>query len=291
MDSSVRYPAVAESFYPSDSRELENLVRNLLEEADPKLPQTEGAIRIRGLLAPHASYAFSGKVAAAAFKPLQGQSFSTVFIIGNAHAYLFKGIALDSHETWASPLGSVELNQGLADRLRSSAPRIVRTLTIAHHSEHVLEVHLPFLQSTLKQGFTILPLLFGECGKESKAKAMDLIIDAISDDDLLIASSDLSHYPAYHNATTIDKETLNYITALDIAGLKAHEKSTMRKKIPHEDALFCGPDGLEVLMKAATKYGWKAAPLLYSNSGDATWQDREAVVGYGAVIFYTVSPT
>ncbi|ANT64056.1 MULTISPECIES: AmmeMemoRadiSam system protein B [Prosthecochloris] len=291
MDTSVRYPAVAESFYPSDGKELELLVMRLLEEANPRLPHTDGTIRIRGILAPHASYAFSGNVAATAFKPLQGQSYSTVFIIGNAHAYLFKGVALDGHEAWASPLGTVALNGKCADKLRSSAPRIIRNLTIAHHSEHVLEVHLPFLQSVLQQGFTILPLLFGECGRDTKAKVVDMIIDAISDDDLLIASSDLSHYPAYHDAATIDRETLDYITELDITGLKAHEKSTMRKKIPHEDALFCGPDSLEVLMKAAVKHGWKAAPLLYSNSGDATWQDREAVVGYGAVIFYSVSQT
>ncbi|WP_232319865.1 hypothetical protein [Prosthecochloris sp. HL-130-GSB] len=39
-------------------------------------------------------------------------------------------------------------------------------------------------------------------------------------------------------------------------------------------------------MHIAAEKNWKARKISYCNSGDATWQDREAVVGYGAVVFY-----
>ena len=62
--SSVRPPAVAGAFYPSDPAALRDAVDSLLDE----VRQADGTGVLRGLIAPHAGYAYSGRVAASAFR-------------------------------------------------------------------------------------------------------------------------------------------------------------------------------------------------------------------------------
>ncbi|HSF61227.1 MAG TPA: AmmeMemoRadiSam system protein B, partial [Gaiellaceae bacterium] len=57
-----RPPAAAGSFYPGDPDELRDQVDTLLDRAG-RGPVTD----LRGLVAPHAGYAYSGSVAASAF--------------------------------------------------------------------------------------------------------------------------------------------------------------------------------------------------------------------------------
>ena len=57
---SVRSPAVAGSFYPSDPEELRASVGGML--AGAAVPDTE--IRVRLLIVPHAGYVYSGAIAA-----------------------------------------------------------------------------------------------------------------------------------------------------------------------------------------------------------------------------------
>ncbi|WP_232319790.1 AmmeMemoRadiSam system protein B [Prosthecochloris sp. HL-130-GSB] len=238
MSELTRYPAVAESFYPSDEQELLNLVSSLLEQA-PRPVQKE--MRIKALLVPHAGYAFCGHIAAGAYKYLENLAAGTVFLMGNAHAYLFEGIALDSHEFWLSPFGKVPVNKEMAEKFIAAAPSLVHYLNIAHHSDHVLEVQLPFLQKTLQPGFSILPLLFGENKTVSaQQRAEKLIGQALGEKDLIIASSDLSHFPAYHDANVIDSKTLEYIVNLDVRGLQRHVRSTLKRKIPMK--MHCSAD-------------------------------------------------
>ncbi|MBF0586417.1 AmmeMemoRadiSam system protein B [Prosthecochloris sp. N3] len=283
MNEPTRHPAVAESFYPSDPQELDRQVTGLLADAPPK-PHSDR--QVKALVVPHAGYTFSGNIAAHAYKQIEHTSCRTAILLGNAHAYLFEGIALDNHENWQSPLGSVEVNLDKAERFRLAEPSLVHYLNIAHHSDHVLEVQIPFLQRSLAPGFSILPVLFGENPKNIVRKTADILDSLLETEDLIIASSDLSHFPSYQDANDIDRQSMDYIAALDVRGLERHVRATMQKNIPHEDALFCGPDGLNVLLEIAIRNNWKAEILSYCNSGDATWQDREAVVGYGAIMFY-----
>ncbi len=283
MHENVRYPAVAESFYPSDPGELDRFLESMLSESANK---RQNKPAIRALLVPHAGYAFSGMTAAEAYSRIKGTHYRTVFILGNAHAYRFDGIALDSHHFWQSPLGRVRLNMEASEQFRTAAPEIIDYLDIAHHSDHVLEVQLPFLQKTIPGEFSILPVLFGRNAQDISLETSRILSNILQPDDLIIASSDLSHYPSYHDANTIDRKTLDYIVNIDIKGLERHVRNTMKQNIPHEDALFCGPDALKTLLHIAAAKGWKAEQLDYCNSGDGEWQDKEAVVGYGAMVFY-----
>ena len=82
----VRLPAVAgdfRGFYPSTPSILSEQVGELIDNADVK-PTTGELI---GLIAPHASYAYSGHVAGNAYKLLERKSSDTVILIGLSHRY------------------------------------------------------------------------------------------------------------------------------------------------------------------------------------------------------------
>lgn len=281
MNTRVRYPAVAGTFYPADPNELNSTVNALLQAAE--LPK-EGTVR--AIVVPHASLQFSGETAAGAYRSIDRQSRRTVFLMGNAHAYLFDGIALDSHDSWRTPLGYVPVNTALNTRLMGIAPTLCHELDIAHHSDHILEVQLPFLQRTLNPGFSLLPILFGNNPPGIHHEAAEMLLTILQPDDMIIVSTDLSHYPSYSNANSIDRSTIEHIVDLDLDGLETHRDATMEMGVPGEITLFCSPDALKTLILIARQLGWKALRIAYHNSGDVPHDDRQAVVGYGAVAFY-----
>ncbi len=283
MTPSIRHPAVAGSFYPSDPHELEALLKALLKSA-PEKSAAQG--NIKAIMVPHAGYRYSGRVAAAAYNALRHRSFQTVFIMGNAHAHLFEGIALDGNQSWMSPLGEVPLQTGLIEQLHREHPELVFLATRAHQRDHILEVQLPFLQHCLKPGFSIVPMLFGNNPPDIYRSAAAILETVLQQNDLVIVSTDLSHYPSYHDATTIDKQTLKHIVNKEREALDRHVQETLQQNIPNEETLFCGPDAVRTLLQLARHFGWEANLLCYANSGDSPGADRDAVVGYGAVEFH-----
>jgi hypothetical protein len=240
----------------------------------------------RALIVPHAAYRYCGKVSAEAFKSIEGRSFRTVILLGNAHSYLFKGIAIDSHDAWSSPFGKVPVAGAMGKRLIDLDPELFHELEIAHHCDHVLEVQLPLLQHALKPGFSILPMLFGENRPDVCRRAADHLLSIMTDDDLVVASTDLSHYPSYRDARTIDRTTLDHMVKMDIEGLARHEEDVRTRQIAGAISAFCSPDAVKTVLEIAYRKGWAAEEISYQNSGDAVHDDRSAVVGYGAIAFH-----
>src|SRR6478735_8968744 len=104
--SSVRAPAVAGLFYPGETTALRDTVDRLLGEV--RLPDVHSE-RPRALIAPHAGYAYSGPVAASAFRRVAGggSTFTRVIVIGPSHYVAFRGIAAPRASAFATPLGDI----------------------------------------------------------------------------------------------------------------------------------------------------------------------------------------
>lgn len=283
MQQTIREPAVAGAFYPENPVELRALLVELFSQInrEPTPPQANA------LIVPHAGYRYSGPVAAEAFAMLAGRRIRTVLLLGNAHAALFDGIAIDPHDGWRTPLGTVPVDCALRQRLLERAPQLFHESEVAHRCDHVLEVQLPFLQHVLQPGFSILPVLFGQNPPNSYRQCAEILRPLLTSSDLLVASSDLSHYPPYCDAQTIDRQTLDHMVRLDIEGLEQHEQETMRRRIPGLETLFCGPDAVKTVLETGRRLGWRGELLASRNSGDTENSSRDAVVGYGAIMFTT----
>lgn len=278
----IRLPLAAGQFYPADARVLQTKINEYLRNVkEPKAGGEIGAIMV-----PHAGYDYSGPVAAYAYKQLMAKSYNTIVIICNSHAVYFDGVAVNNHDAWRTPLGDIEVDKELAQKLTNYDRVIQYNDRLFSASDQTIEVQLPFLQMVLPSGFKILPIYFGNADEQAYKKLAAVLAANLEDNDLIVASSDMSHYPSYADANKIDQETLALIKTDDIKKLEQHIDDTMSSRVPGEETLLCGIDGIKTVMEIYRLKGWGNIEVLkYANSGDASIGSKDSVVGYGAVAF------
>jgi AmmeMemoRadiSam system protein B len=259
----IRPPAVAGSFYPADPRRLRTEVATLLANAAIETRSSPP----KALIAPHAGYAYSGPIAAAAFATVRerAEAVTRIVLIGPAHHTWVPGIAAPTVMAFETPLGSVPVDQAALATV-SDLPFVSHDDAV-HVSEHALEVELPFLQSTIG-AFVLVPLLVGDATPQQVA----LILDRLwgGPETLIVVSSDLSHYLASDAARRRDAATAAAIERGDWVGLGP------------DDACGCRP--MAGLLIVANSARLTARRLDLRNSGD-TAGGRKRVVGYGAWAF------
>jgi AmmeMemoRadiSam system protein B len=277
----VRNPAVAGTFYPDDATGIDTMLTVLFRHERSVSATTAP----KALIVPHAAWIYSGSVAAAAFQRLEHYPFHTIVLLGNAHTRLFDGIAIDPHDAWRSPTGIVPVDCSMRTCLTELDPRLYRHSEEAHRRDHVLEVQIPMLQHVLLSGFMILPLLFGRNGSDVYRICARHLLSVITNDDLLVASSDLSHYPSCHDAQTVDRTTLQLMAGMDIEGLERHYSAVIRGGIPGLETAYCSPDAVRTVLETGRQKGWHGEVIAQSNSGDTGEGNGSCVVGYGAVLF------
>lgn len=263
--SGVRPAAVAGRFYPGATDTLRRTVQHFVSQV-----QIQPLHGVCAVVSPHASYPCSGAVAGAAFRTLQDLPAleRTVYLIGPAHSKTVHGVGLSSACAFATPLGSVLV---AVERVQEALSRgFAHIDDLAHAPEHCLEVELPFLQHVLGDCFAIVPMLVD--GDADLNQLVPFLAEALARHpaDLMIVSSDLSHYHAYNKAVCCDRKLLDAIAAGDVAAVEQGEA--------------CGLTALLCLMQIAQILRWEPHVLAYINSGD-TCGTRNAVVGYGAVAY------
>ena len=274
----ARQPGVAGAFYPANPDELKNMVDGFLAKA--QAPATTDPLI--ALIAPHAGYPYSGGVAAFSYAALKGHKFHRVVIIAPSHYDSFPFSSVYDGDAYVTPLGRIPVDKVFAAKL-SAQSNAIRLSGRGHErtgeqSEHSLEVQLPFLQRTLGE-FQLVPIIMGDQSYEaSRALGVALAKLIANSDTLIVASSDLSHYHPYDEASRIDHNTLHAIEAWDYYDLSRNLQSRVWEA--------CGGGPIVAAMMAAERLGANRAELLkYANSGDVTG-DRSRVVGYSAFALY-----
>ncbi len=282
MPKKIRTPVVAGQFYPNEPGAITDKIKRYLKEA----PEKNIAGQIKAIVVPHAGYDFSGPVAAYAFKELTGKKINTAVIISNSHKDYFDGIAIDDSDDWQTPLGTVAVDKVLAEKL-VKADANIKYNSVVHASDHPLEVEIPYLQTVLEGDFKIVPILFGNKDEDSYKKLAQALKDNLAPDDLVVISTDMSHYPKYEDANKIDKETLEKIKTATAEEFADYIKGVEGAGYANEQTALCGIDAVKTLIELKRLAGWDKVEILkYANSGDAPLiGDKERVVGYGAVVF------
>lgn len=281
----VRPSALAGSWYPADSDELAAMVDSFLEAVQPVDGQPVA------IVVPHAGYVYSGPVAAYGFKQLaQGEYDVAVIIAADHQLPLSNPISVWTEGGFETPLGVVPVDAELARALVAADPRITSD-PAAHQDEHPIEIELPFLQRVCPQ-CRIVPVLMSGDDEESVAALADALMSVLPGRRaIIIASTDLSHYPAYQEARSIDAATLAAIETWDPARVRETTAGLMRAGYANLATCACGQGPILAAMRAAQGLGADTVTVLnYANSGDSPYGDREAVVGYGALMFWSYTP-
>jgi hypothetical protein len=285
----LRHPAVVGQFYKGSAESLRKQVREFIV---PGVVKTKAL----GIVVPHAGLVYSGPVAGAVYSRIELPD--TIVLIGPNHTGLGTPVSLMARGQWETPLGLVEIDEGLAASILSKSPRIQED-SLAHLREHSLEVQLPFIQH-FKKEFRIVPIQMldtrletckevgravgeaikerGEQRAEGRGKTDDKSELRTSRDVLIIASSDMSHYEPAAIAKEKDFKAIQQLLDLNPEGLF--------RTVKEYDITMCGYGPAVAMLVACKMLGATKTELVkYANSGDVSG-DYEQVVGYAGVVVW-----
>jgi MEMO1 family protein len=277
--------AHAGAFYPEAPAALKAAIEGYVRDAVPTRVKDP-----RVLVVPHAGIIFSGQIAADAFAQTRGMAIETVILLGANHTTRsFSKASVFDGQAWATPLGTVSVDRPLAEAIVKANVGAVWDRTL-HEREHSIAVQLPFLQ-VLHPRAAIVPIVIGSpdpalCERLGKTIAR-LTLDRRV---LIVASSDLAHYPAENDARRLDAGTLEAIVSGAPASLLVRNEQDLRSaELPAAPGLVtraCGLGPLLVATEAARALGAaRGVVLSYANSADTVFGTPDRVVGYGAVAF------
>ncbi len=260
MHESIREPAVAGMFYPGSFEELDEVVVELLADAQP-----DRALPLpKAIVVPHAGYVYSGPVAATAFARLapHASRIGRVVLLGPAHRAFVAGVVWPGASAMRTPLGDVAVDVEALRRV----PRVAADPE-AHRREHSIEVELPFLQRVAPEA-KVVPLVVGRATPEEVGEILAALWGG--PETVVVVSSDLSHYLPYEIGRREDRRTSARIVSLD-GPLRGEEA--------------CGAAALNGLLWVARRKGLRCELCDLRSSGD-TAGSRDGVVGYGAFAFF-----
>ena len=277
----VREPAVAGRFYPADPVKLLRAVNFYLAHAaepDGKKPLA--------IIAPHAGYIYSGQICADAWRQAGGHDYDLLVILGINHTVAgFSGVSILPGGVYRTPLGDAKIDERFSAKLAAAAPEF-SYLAAVHRQEHSVEVQIPFAQVL----FPDTPLVVAVLGEDDPALC-DRFARALAEavkgrSALIVASSDLSHYPSYEDACRVDRAVLEAAASMDPAAVRREIGARMAQGVANLSTCACGAAAMTAVMTAAKHLGAKGARIVsYANSGDALLGRPDRVVGYGAVVY------
>jgi len=274
-DREKRIPYVAGTFYPEEKAVLEDYLRSTLQRAEDELliNQKKNSERdslskskIKAIMLPHAGYIYSGYVAAHGFAALRlSKNFhkvNKVVLLGDSHRDYLKKATAASYGKWETPLGDIDTysfaEQGNDIDINSEI----------HDYEHILEVHIPFIQ-TINQQIKINPILMGD----NPTDLTKVILNEDDDNTIILLSTDMSHYLDAKSASKKDRMSIEAILEYNFDYFRNHENTV------------CSKSSLEVLLRYAKRKNLKPRLVKYSHSGEISG-DNTKVVGYSSIIFY-----
>jgi MEMO1 family protein len=270
--TSIRHPAVAGRFYPSEAATLQAEVESYLDSKN-----RQKAVRALGCMVPHAGYVYSGHVAGAVFGELKVPELC--FVICPNHTGMGRALAIMSEGEWETPLGRVSIDGALAAALIQRC-QLLEEDSAAHRSEHAIEVELPFLQIRQRH-LRFVPIALGTRNFDVLEQLGNAVAEAVAAHDepvLIVASSDMNHYESDAITRVKDQQAIAPILALDARALY--------NVVTQEHISMCGFGPAVTMLTAARKLGATSAELVkYATSGDISG-DRDMVVGYAGVIVH-----
>ncbi len=232
------------------------------------------------VVSPHGALFYSGPVAAHSFNAVARGADTVYVVVGPNHTGVGAGVSVYPEGWWSTPLGDVEVERIIVERLVSAAGA-VRDLT-GHLYEHSVEVQLPFMQYVHgKLGG--VPRLVAVSVYDQSPSMMESLGRGLAgleppDGERLVVvfSANLSSYIGDEDARRLDGLLLEALESLDPREVY---RVAAEERIPS-----CSIGILAAAAVYAAERGLRPFKLVYATSGD-TGGDKNSVVGYAAVAF------
>ncbi len=278
-----RKRSLPRGWYPADGKDCQREIESFLEEWSP--PDSSFGMKSGGIV-PHAGWYFSGKLAARVFSTLKPKEKTDVVILYGGHLGTEDLPRIVMEEAWETPLGDIEIHQGL---LQSLVKRADVKKEAPTSGDNTIEVQLAMVKYffpkarllAIRSPLSLKAVALGEAVAET-ARREGLSI-------LAIGSTDLTHYgPNYGYLTKgtgpssvawvkqeNDKGFIDRALGMDAEGLLEHAEK-------NESACSAGAAASAISTCKALGAG-KGALLDYYTSYDIL--PDESFVGYAGIVY------
>ncbi len=272
--SKTFFSPLAGRWYAADAATLRNELRAML-------PDAPGCDDLFGIIVPHAGYAYSGRVAGAAYARVRPERYARVVILAPSHhTRLANHFSVPDESGIETPLGLARLDAEGCELLRKS-PLHVRTPF--HREEHSHQIQLPFLQLIFGERLRVLPVLVGEGRAAQIAGALRPLL---SPETLVVVSTDFTHYGPRFHYTPFRGDMLAQVQQLDdaiFACVASRDADKLEDVFLQTGATVCGRHPLNVLLRLLPPSA-RLEKIAYDSSGRQLDDDNNSVSYLSAVI-------
>ena len=259
---SIRKSFVSGVFYPDSCEEVLHYIRYF----NTNLPQELPSATPYALIVPHAGYIYSGHTANIAYAlASKRKNIKRVIVIGPSHKVALRGASIALFDTYQTPCAKLAIDLELSTALEQKYDFL--NFTPSAHEEHSTEVQMPFIEYHLPEA-KVLEIVYGEIDASLLSSLIDALL--IDPDNLIVISSDLSHFHSLEEAKRLDDCCVQAIKKMEPLGFS--------------DCEACGLTGIKALVQSAQKRALRAHFLDYRTSFERT-KDATRVVGYCSFIF------
>lgn len=153
---------------------------------------------LRAIIAPHAGYSYSGRIAAYAYSAIDTESIKRVFVLGPSHhVYIRNRCALSTATVLETPLGNLPVDVDTIRELYMKAPNLFEPFDIeADEDEHSVEMHLPYLRHVFAgKQVSVVPIVVGNLSVQKESEIGRVLAPWLTDEaTLFVVSSDFCHW-------------------------------------------------------------------------------------------------
>ncbi|XP_057524839.1 uncharacterized protein LOC130804429 [Amaranthus tricolor] len=246
----ARRASHAGSWYTSNPSKLAEELEGWLKEAG-----LSKSSDVRGVIAPHAGYSYSGRAAAYAFGNIDPTNISRVFLLGPSHHYYTSQCALSSTTVYETPIGDLPIDLEVIEELKATGKFEMMSLRV-DEAEHSMEMHLPYLAKVFEgHPVKVVPILVGAVSAESEAMYGRLLAKYVDDpSNFFSVSSDFCHWGTRFNYTYYDKKhgaIHKSIEALDRMGMdiiETGDPDAFKNYLLKFDNTICGRHPISVFL-------------------------------------------
>jgi len=164
----------------------------------------------KGAIIPHHSLA--GKYISSYFNSLAKESIDTVILIGPNHKAVGDKVIYTSDLVYKTEFGPLDTDNKLVEHLLND--EFIGLDNDIVEDEHSVITIFPYLTKYFSN-LKVIPLVVNETGLENITVLADFISNYVTENTLIIAAVDFSHYLTAEEATTRDRKTISLIKNKD----------------------------------------------------------------------------
>jgi len=281
----IRRADFAGSWYPGTESECRKVIDAFSEASVTCSSLKQG---LSGGIVPHAGWYYSGQIAFNVIKCLRDGVLPDVFVLFGRHLHPGSANYIMKDGAWNTPLGDLEIETGLAERLISEFKFTVESSS-RYEQDNTIELQLPFIKY-LFPDVKILPV--GVPPKAASIRIGERIAELAEEAGkkiFVIGSTDLTHYGYNYGNTpkgtgikavewvknVNDKRMIDLILDMNPEGIISESLASSNA---------CCSGAVAAAVAALKRMGaLKGEKLIYRTSYDIRPDD--SFVGYAGIVF------